>query len=80
MAIEKERFKAYRMSGLVAKEIEIVNAMDHNTITKTGSSAILRLILQKAVLMQEVQPLKQKLILNLLIMFQIWQEKCRTRL
>ena len=68
------------MSGLVAKEIEL-NAMDHNTITKTGSSAILPVNdMQKVVLMQEVQPLKQKLILNLLIIFQIWQEKCRTRL
>lgn len=48
MAIEKERFKAYRMSGLVAKEIEIVNAMDHNTITKTGSSAILPVNITKS--------------------------------
>ena len=48
MAIEGERFKAYRMSGLVAKEIEIVNAMDHNTITKTGSSAILPVNITKS--------------------------------
>ncbi|RHD15027.1 hypothetical protein DW809_06290 [Eubacterium ventriosum] len=36
------------MSGLVAKEIEIVNAMDHNTITKTGSSAILPVNITKS--------------------------------
>ncbi len=41
MAVNEERFKEYRMSGLVAKEKEIINAMDYNTITKTGSSAII---------------------------------------
>ena len=35
-------------SAVVAKEIEIVNAMDHNTITKTGSSAILPVNITKS--------------------------------
>lgn len=41
IAVDEERFKEYRMSGLVAREKEIINAMDYNTITKTGSSAII---------------------------------------